>query len=354
MICGRRLGFSFSPIEHAKAFTSIARTRTSRFWRHCPLTGWMPILNDERGRLAKAKLDRNTSQATIRGGLISNQLHAHSMASHLEGRTMIQQLPPQAGRRRAIPRLLTALATVLLLGVALYFSRDEAVTGRAAGDDKATSNAVAKANAFLETLDAQQREKVLYKYDGAKKPSWSNLPVTMVPRNGLPLADLSKAQRAAALAALAAVLSKQGYQKVIDVMNADDQLVKGKENRMRFGTDHFYLALFGKPSATKPWMVQFGGRHLGLNVTIAGKDAVLTPTHTGAQPVVFTRGGKKVRPLGAENDLAFELVNKLDARQRALAVRGARPRNLALGPGQDDKTVKPEGIKGSALNKEQS
>ena len=41
---------------------------------------------------------------------------------------------------------------------------------------------MAKANAFLDTLDAQQRDKVLYPYDSAKKPSWSNLPVTMVAR----------------------------------------------------------------------------------------------------------------------------------------------------------------------------
>src|SRR5436853_250571 len=145
--------------------------------------------------------------------------------------------------------------------------------------------------------------------------------------NGIRLGDLNKKQRAAALEALAAVLSKQGYQKVIDVMNADDQLVKGKDNKMRFGTDNFYLALFGKPSPTQPWMVQFGGHHLGLNVTIVGKQAVLTPTHTGAQPVLFKRDGKKVRPLGLENDLAFKLVNQLNARQRAVAVRGAKPRN---------------------------
>jgi hypothetical protein len=275
------------------------------------------------------------------------------MASHLESRTMIQQLPRRAGQRRAIPRLLTALATVLLLGVAVYSSRETAVTGLAAGDDKATTNAVAKANAFLETLDAQQREKVLYKYDSAKKPSWSNLPVTMVPRNGLPLADLSKAQRAAALDALAAVLSKQGYQKVIDIMNADDQLVKGKENKMKFGTEHFYLALFGKPSTTEPWMLQFGGHHLGINVTMVGKNAVLTPTHTGTQPDSFTRAGKIVRPLGPENDLAFKLVNMLDAQQQKQAVLGAKPKNLVLGPGQDGKTIPPEGLKCSALNEAQ-
>jgi hypothetical protein len=267
------------------------------------------------------------------------------------------------GRTRGI-RLLPALGAGLLVGLTLYASRavrTEAEPSRPAedkldakaDDSKTTAKAVAAANAFLESLDAKQRGKVALDFKSSKKSGWSNLPVTMVPRNGIRLGELNKKQRTAALATLAAVLSKQGYQKVIDIMNADDQLVKGKENRMRFGTDNFYLALFGKPSEKEPWMVQFGGHHLGLNVTFAGKDTVLTPTHTGTQPDVFTRDGKKVRPLGSENDLAFKLVNGLDERQRKVAVRGAKPRNLALGPGRDDKTVEAEGIKGSALTKEQ-
>jgi hypothetical protein len=257
----------------------------------------------------------------------------------------------QGRQRRA--RLLTALVSVLLVGVSVYASREMALTSVATGDDKTTTHAVAKANAFLEMLDAQQRGKVLFEYDSAKKPSWSNLPVTMVPRNGLPLGELTKPQRAAALDAVAAVLSKQGFQKVIDIMNADDQLVKSKDNKMRFGTDNFYLALFGKPSMTQPWMLQFGGHHLGINVTMVGKNAVLTPTHTGTQPDSFTRAGKTVRPLGPENDLAFKLVNMLDAKQQQQAVLGAKPKNLVLGPGQDGKTVPAEGLKGSVLNEAQ-
>jgi hypothetical protein len=275
-----------------------------------------------------------------------------------------QQFHDNDVRRTRGVRFLPALGVGLLVGLSLYASRaavrPEAATGRlsraeqdAKGDDKATARAVAAANAFLESLDAKQRGRVVLPFDSARKSAWSNLPVTMVRRNGIPLGELTGKQRTAALAALAAVLSKQGYQKVIDIMNADDQLVKGKDNKMRFGTDNFYLALFGKPSLTRPWMVQFGGHHLGLNVTVVGKQAVLTPTHTGAQPVVFTRGGKKVRPLGPENDLAFKLVNQLDKQQRKVAVRGAKPRNLVLGPGRDDKTVEPEGIKGSALTREQ-
>jgi hypothetical protein len=243
-------------------------------------------------------------------------------------------------------RLAPALGCVGLLAFSVYFSRD--VTG----GDQVIANAVAKANAFLETLDSQQRTKALLEFDSAKKPSWSNLPVTMVRRNGLSLGELTKPQRAAALDAIAAVLSKEGFQKVVDIMNADDQLVNAN-NRMRFGTENYYLAVFGKPSATKPWMLQFGGHHLGINVTIVGQDSVLTPTHTGTQPDSFIRGGKTVRPLGAENDLAFKLVNMLDADQQKQAVKGGRPRDLALGPGQDGKMIRPEGLKCAALTEDQ-
>ena len=161
-----------------------------------------------------------------------------------------------------------------------------------------------------------------------------------------------KPQRAA-LELVAAVLSKEGYQKAIDIMNADDQLVKDKDNKMKFGTEHFYIALFGAPSTTKPWMMQFGGHHLGINVTMMGKDAVVTPTHTGAQPDSFQRDGKTVRPLGTENDLAFKLVNMLNAEQKKQVVLGAKPKNLVLGPKEDNKKSDPEGIKCSALDKDQ-
>jgi hypothetical protein len=259
---------------------------------------------------------------------------------------MSQELPDGRTTRTPALRLAPALGCIALLAVAVFFSAD--VSGR----DQGIADAVTKANAFLSTLDAPQREKVLLHFDSAKKPSWSNLPVTMVPRNGLPLGELTKPQRAAALATLAAVLSKQGYQKAIDIMNADDQLVKGA-NKTRFGTDNYYIAVFGTPSETKPWMLQFGGHHLGINVTVVGKDSVVTPTHTGAQPDLFMRDGQTVRPLGMENDLAFKLVNMLDAEQKKQAVLGGRPKDLQAPPGKDGAVVKPEGLKCNSLKDDQ-
>jgi hypothetical protein len=270
-------------------------------------------------------------------------------------------------------RLLPALGAVLLVGLALYASQwfgkpadatARPVQGKDPAEERVTRE-VAAAKKFLDSLDKKQRAQALLDFESKKKAGWSNLPVTFVPRNGVRLGDLTKEQRDAAMGLLQAVLSQEGYQKVVDIMNADDQLVGGKGGKggkkggkggkkgLAFGSDNYYLALFGAPSPTKPWFVQFGGHHLGINVTLIGKAAVLTPTHTGTQPESFVRAGKTVRPLGGENDKAFQLINVLDDKQRAQAVLGKRPMNLLLGPGRDDKKIKPEGVKGADLTAEQ-
>jgi Protein of unknown function (DUF3500) len=287
----------------------------------------------------------------------------------------IRTTPPAHGRGGA--RFLALCGTVLFVGVALYASREPPPSVAAVpGDEKdakpaaSTPRAAAAARAFVDALDAKQREKALFEFSSAKKPNWSNLPVTMVPRNGVRLGDLTKAQRTLAMAVVAAVLSKGGYQKVLDIMDGDQKLAegaaqgkakggkdkggKGGPPRAMFGADQYYLAIFGTPSETEPWMVQFGGHHLGVNVTVIGKHFVLTPTHTGAQPALFQRDGQDVRPLGLEADAAFKLVNALDEKQRAQAVIGERPQGeLLLGPGRDGKTVEPQGIKGLALSADQ-
>jgi len=256
---------------------------------------------------------------------------------------------------------LTLFSTVLVVGISLYASRSSLLPAPAdePKDKKpvaATPNAVAAANKFLGTLDAKQREKAVFDLGSAKKSNWSNLPVTIVARNGVALGDLTKEQRTLAMDVVAAVLSKSGYQKVIDIMEGDQKLAEGQGQRGKtmFGADRYYLAIFGKPSETQPWMVQFGGHHLGINVTVIGKHFVLTPTHTGTQPALFKRDGKDVRPLGLENDTGFKLVNALDEKQRAQAILAARPQQeLLLGPGRDGKKIDPEGIKGSALTADQ-
>jgi len=214
------------------------------------------------------------------------------------------------------------------------------------------SKIVASANGFLNSLDEAQRSKVLFEFnDAAQRMKWSNLPTTMVPRAGLKMGDLSATQRKAAMDLLASALSKRGYEKVLAIVEGDETLKVAEGGRGgMFGRDLFYISLLGKPSLKEPWMLQFGGHHLALNITIVGADGILTPSLTAAQPAKYTVDGKTVRPLGAENDKAFALINALDEGQRKQAILNYKVADLVLGPGKDGKTIQPEGIKCSAMN----
>jgi hypothetical protein len=100
-------------------------------------------------------------------------------------------------------------------------------------------------------------------------------------------------------------------------------------------------------------MLQFGGHHLGINVTFVGENGTLAPSHTGAQPATYQIEGKTIRPLGREVDKAFALLSSLDEAQRKQAVLGFQVRDLVLGPGRDGPMIQPEGVKGSDLNEAQ-
>ncbi|MFT8711387.1 DUF3500 domain-containing protein [Komagataeibacter rhaeticus] len=177
---------------------------------------------------------------------------------------------------------------------------------------------------------------------------WSNFPVSDVPRPGVRMGQLTAAQRAAALHLLEVVLSPAGYQKVQDIMGADQVLADDGEP-FAAGRAVYTIAILGQPDAEKPWMIQFGGHHLGLNIVIDGVHGTMTPTLTGAQPALYRAGGRTVRVLSGENDTAFALLDALDAGQRRQAILPYGVKDLVQGPGHDGETLVPEGIKGSAL-----
>src|SRR5581483_719173 len=148
---------------------------------------------------------------------------------------------------------------------------------------------------------------------------WSNYPVSDVLRPGLRLGSLTTEQRAAAMHLLETVLSPMGYEKVLDIMGSDQALTDAGTN-FASGEAVYTIGIFGEPSASKPWMLEFGGHHLGLNVVIGGARGVMTPTLTGAQPSVYKRGDRTIRVLARENDTAFALLNALTEQQRKQAI----------------------------------
>src|SRR5262245_48085022 len=128
---------------------------------------------------------------------------------------------PGAGLRKVLALLSAGLFVVVALSVAGSPVPPELATARqdpqVNAPEAPAPRAVAAATAFLDALNADQKKAAQLEYASDKKPNWSNLPVTFVPRNGVRLADLTKDQRDKAMAVVAAVLSKEGYQKVIDI-----------------------------------------------------------------------------------------------------------------------------------------
>ena len=223
-----------------------------------------------------------------------------------------------------------------------------------ASAQSATSKIVNAANTFISSLDEKQKQGVLFPFnDETQRANWSNLPVSFAKRAGVSLKEMSPAQRTAAMALVSSALSKRGFEKVQQIMAGDEALKANERNNPIFGKDLYYISLLGKPSEKDPWTLQFGGHHLALNITIAGERGILTPTLTGAQPALYTENGTTVRPLGQESDKALALLNTLDDNQRKQAVLGFRLADLVLGPGQDGKTIQPEGLKASAMNDKQ-
>lgn len=267
----------------------------------------------------------------------------------------------------------------------------------AAQPSSSPADIVRAANTFLTTLSPEQRQKVLYRFDDSvQRARWSNFPTGFVPRGGISLKQMSGPQQEAAMKLLATVLSPMGLEKVNEIREADDDFkANGSRRGPRgagngpppggphgpppqgggpgggqggphgpggrppfssddmFGSSLYYISFLGTPSATQPWMLQFGGHHLALNITIAGSKGVLTPTLTGAQPALFKLNGKTIRPIGRESDKALALLRSLDDSQRKQAVLSYQVPDLVLGPGQDGKKIVPDGLKASAMNAKQ-
>ncbi len=236
-------------------------------------------------------------------------------------------------------------------------------TTASAASGTVTAKVVEAANAFLATLSAAERTKGTFGFNSSQRTGWSNLPTGIFQRIGLRFGDMGPRQRQAALALVAVALSREGYQKVTDIMNGDEVLKnagggqtggrqggRGPGGGIRFGLDEYYMALLGTPSVVQPWMIQFGGHHLAINVTVVGPNSVMTPSLPAAQPARYTLNGQTIRPLGRENDKGFALINALNAGQQKRAILDYQVTDLVLGPGADGKVIQPEGIPASELD----
>ena len=291
-----------------------------------------------------------------------------------------------SGNVRSVKNHYAPLLWLALLVPVAVGSAQRATSPPAPAAAGVTAKVVTAADAFLQTLNESERAKVTFGFASPQRTGWSNLPSGIFQRNGARLGDLTPPQREAAMALVASALSSAGYKKVLDIMNGDEVLKNRGGGRtggrqgaagtppagtppagpppagapagrgrgsVQFGQDEYYIALLGTPSTTTPWIIQFGGHHLAINVTVVGANSVLTPSLPAAQPATYTLNGQTIRPLGNENDKGFALINALTPDQQKQAILNYKVSDLVLGPGNDGKVIQPEGIQGSALTPSQ-
>jgi hypothetical protein len=279
------------------------------------------------------------------------------------------EFPAETDRARSVTTWQAAsIWLVIVLSLAVG-STERATPVASAAQGTVTAKVIAAADAFLATLSAAERSRCTFGFTSSQRTGWSNLPTGIFERHGLRFGDMTSRQRDAALALVAAALSRDGYQKVTDIMNGDEVLKNagggrtggrqggagpggggGRGGGVRFGRDEYYIALLGGPSPTAPWMIQFGGHHLAINVTVVGPNNAMTPSLPAAQPAKYTLNGQTVRPLGHENDKGFALINALNPAQQQQAILTYEVRDLVLGPGADGKVIQPEGMLASGLD----
>jgi hypothetical protein len=189
---------------------------------------------------------------------------------------------------------------------------------------------------------------------------WAYWPTERV---GVPLDLMTAEQRRLTHQLLTSLLSARGYLKVVQIMQLEQILGMLDTAGLPRGVGHYEVVLFGKPSMTDAWSWRFEGHHVSLNVAVAPAGVSVTPSFFGSNPAEVRSGPLTgFRVLGAEEDLARDLVTSLTPAQRSKAVVSAEaPRDIFTGninkpADQWDawrETLRAEGIPVSELNEVQ-
>jgi hypothetical protein len=219
-----------------------------------------------------------------------------------------------------------------------------------------SSAAMAKAaNNFLLLLTPEQKAKATYAMDDKQRLDWHFIPRE---RKGLPLREMDAAQRAMAEVLLNSGLSQQGYSKVGSILTLEPVLREQEKNNPpgRRDAAGYFFTIFGEPSTSNTWGWRFEGHHVALNFTIVkGQMIASSPSFFGANPAEIKEGDRRgFRALAGEEDVPRELLNSLDAKQKALAVLDpVAPKDISTMAKVKVDPIDPKGIPASSLNKKQ-
>ena len=204
---------------------------------------------------------------------------------------------------------------------------------------------------FLASLSPEQRARTTFPVGDPEWRKWMN-PHFYV-RQGLSLAEMSEAQREAAIGLLRASLSAKGLQQSQDIMRLNHTLGELNGNDFeQYGEGLYWMTVMGEPSATEPWGWQLDGHHLVINYFVLGDQVVMTPTFMGSEPVSATAGRHKgTAVLQREQAKGLALINMLGETQRGQAIiQSSKPeRNNLAEAFKDNAIVDYAGVRAADL-----
>ncbi len=173
---------------------------------------------------------------------------------------------------------------------------------------------------FLDALDAEQRQRVMFDMTSDAWRRWWNIHPFLM-RHGLLLEDIEDDKRQAALRLLERTLSAGGYQTARDIMRLNHTVGEITGSWTEYGEWVYFISMFGQPSEHEPWGWQIDGHHLIVNCVVIGDQVVITPVFMGSEPVVAETGiysGTSVLQPEQNEGLAF--IHSLSAQQRGKAI----------------------------------
>lgn len=182
-----------------------------------------------------------------------------------------------------------------------------------------TQPIVEAANAFISSLNDEQRARAVFEVDDSEWRRWANIHIST--RQGVGLLEMNQTQSEAAFALLAATLSARGLDTAVNIMRLEGHLSDLKNDHEQYGEKRYWFTIMGQPSATEPWGWQIDGHHLVINCFVLGDQVVLTPTFMGSEPP-RADSGRFAGTVILEEELAagLTLINALDDNQRELAI----------------------------------
>ena len=217
-------------------------------------------------------------------------------------------------------------------------------------------------NAFIATLDENQRETVVQPLLIDERTTWSNLPISMVLPDGVLAGNMTDDQRTALHDLLRASMSSQGYAKAAGIMRLDDLLYDieserfaDNPRRMAFvenrSSGNYAVAVFGDPGSGN-WGWKLAGHHFAVNFTLADGRVGFTPMFVGSNPATIEAGpyaGWMPLPHEASRGVEF-MLSLTDAQQKVAKIHDEVADDIFEGPGRRASLESFEGLKADELS----